>query len=147
MTSSSRRDATRSPWVARALRHEAMVQPRGTIMASRKYTGVTRNAEADEPLTLADVSRLPDEVQWAMARSMLDAAEGRVCRDHWLASHIGWCGVDDPTLDPAYPGVTPVCDICDEPDGPGEPDWNGETGCHASCEQDDGSYYSDGSRV
>jgi hypothetical protein len=47
MTSSSRRDATRSPWVARALRHEAMVQPRGTIMASRKYTGVTRNAEVD----------------------------------------------------------------------------------------------------
>jgi hypothetical protein len=36
-----------SPWVQRALRHEIMAQPRGAVMASRKYTGVTRNAEAD----------------------------------------------------------------------------------------------------
>ena len=28
----------------------------------------------------------------------------------------------------------PTCDICGQPDGPGEPDWNGETGNHASCE-------------
>ena len=39
-----------SPWVQRALRHEIMAQPRGEIMASRKYTGVTRNAEADLPI-------------------------------------------------------------------------------------------------
>lgn len=30
--------------------------------------------------------------------------------------------------------VVPKCDICGKPDGPGEPDWNGETGCHATCE-------------
>lgn len=30
--------------------------------------------------------------------------------------------------------VTPRCDICGQPDGPGEPDWNGETGNHRSCE-------------
>lgn len=28
----------------------------------------------------------------------------------------------------------PRCDLCGEPDGPGEPDWNGETGNHKSCE-------------
>ena len=32
---------------------------------------------------------------------------------------------------------TPKCDICGEPDGPGTPDWNGETGNHASCEHND----------
>lgn len=30
--------------------------------------------------------------------------------------------------------VEPRCDICGEPDGEGEADWNGETGNHATCE-------------
>lgn len=28
----------------------------------------------------------------------------------------------------------PRCDICGEPDGPGAPDWNPETGNHSTCE-------------
>jgi len=32
--------------------------------------------------------------------------------------------------------ITPTCDICGKPDGAGVPDWNGETGNHASCETD-----------
>lgn len=38
-------------------------------------------------------------------------------------------------FDPADP--KPYCDICDEPwDIAGDPsDWNGETGCHISCEE------------
>jgi hypothetical protein len=127
MTSSSRRDATRSPWVARALRHEVYAQPRGISQASRKYTGVTRNAEADQSCDVCGESLVYDPV----------TGLGGPYSDH----------DDDPTLDPAYPGVTPVCDVCDEPDGPGSPDWNGETGCHVTCEQDTGRYYSDGSRV
>jgi hypothetical protein len=44
------------------------------------------------------------------------------CRDH---GHDGEC----------FPGeAVPTCDICGEQDGPGEPDWNGETGNHRSCE-------------
>ena len=37
--------------------------------------------------------------------------------------------------------VTPTCDLCDRPPDCGDPgctvcpgDWNGETGCHRSCE-------------
>ena len=36
------------------------------------------------------------------------------------------------------PDLTPTCDICNEPEwhGQGEgSDWNGETGCHLSCEK------------
>jgi hypothetical protein len=160
MTSISRRDATRSPWVARALRHEIMAQPRGAVQASREYTGVTRPVALDFPwslaarheardadrLTLADVSRLPVEVQHAVVGSMLDAAEGRVCREHWLASHVEWCGVDDPTLDPAYPDPTPE-DYCSMPlfhDGPCDSPL-----AHSPDEElpFDPAYYSDGSRV
>jgi len=138
-------------------------------MAQRKYTGVTRNAEADAPLTLADVSRLPVEVQRAMAESMLDAAEGRVCREHWLASHVEWCGVDDPTLDPAYP---PVRDEDDPRDMAWSllsaldayddvPEWDDPDvdtvslvmeraralALRVTAPEADGAYYSDGSRI
>jgi len=30
--------------------------------------------------------------------------------------------------------VEPTCEICGEPDGLGESDWNPETGNHESCE-------------
>jgi hypothetical protein len=123
-------------------------------------------------LTLADVSRLPVEVQRALAASMLDEVEGRVCHEHWLASHVEWCGVADPTLDPAYPDPTPE-DYCSMPlfhDGPCDsplahsPDDDHSAHRDAdhwltcdACDDEagepdeempyDSAYYSDGSRV
>lgn len=52
-----------------------------------------------------------------------------------LAQHIDpsdvelleWAGV------PEFP---PTCDLCGKQDGPGEPDWNGETGNHVTCERE-----------
>jgi hypothetical protein len=99
MTSSSRRDAT-APWVARALRHEVYAQPRGISQASRKYTGVTRNAEADQSCDVCGESLVYDPV----------TGLGGPYSDH----------DDDPTLDPAYPDPTPE-DYCSMPlfhDGP-----------------------------
>jgi hypothetical protein len=42
---------------------------------------------------------------------------------------------DEPRIE-SVDEVEPTCDLCGEPDGPGEPDWNGETGNHLSCERD-----------
>jgi hypothetical protein len=44
------------------------------------------------------------------------------------------CGLFFTTEEGTEPEVTPTCDYCGQPDGPGVPDWNGETGNHASCE-------------
>jgi hypothetical protein len=48
---------------------------------------------------------------------------------HILAASLG-LPVDDPT---------PTCDLCGEPWEEGEEgeDWNGETGCHRTCERDE----------
>lgn len=35
-----------------------------------------------------------------------------------------------------FEDVIPTCDICDEPEPEPDADWNGETGCHRSCEAD-----------
>jgi hypothetical protein len=34
-----------------------------------------------------------------------------------------------------YDDVQPICDICDEPQWREGDDWNGETGNHLSCEE------------
>jgi len=48
----------------------------------------------------------------------------------WLG-RVDWDAVADAQRDD---DATPTCDICgDEDDGAGD-DWNGDTGCHVSCE-------------
>ena len=154
---------TRSPWVQRALRHEIYAQPRGATFASRKalpflnpllipYTGVTRNAEADD---------LPPAAR--------DSA-GRLRHDE-----EGLADGGDPTLDPAYPlAPDEDAECADSPSRRHESDrarWGDDicvwcledptlphvTGCVCGCQPDapqhddelpiDGTYYSDGSLV
>jgi len=44
------------------------------------------------------------------------------------------CGVRFPRGTECPDCTVPTCDICDEADPEGGPDWNGDTGCHRSCE-------------
>jgi hypothetical protein len=47
---------------------------------------------------------------------------------------LRWHDALPPLYAAGYEEIEPICDHCDEPDGPGEADWNGETGNHLTCE-------------
>jgi len=64
--------------------------------------------------------------------------------DPWEHGDGGICNECGQTLDAfpfgKAPGMDPwhvMCDICGEHEHPADmtPDWNGETGCHLSCEE------------
>lgn len=45
--------------------------------------------------------------------------------------------MDPAWIEQADNAVIPLCDICRQPEGEGEADWNGETGNHETCEAEE----------
>lgn len=137
-----------SPWVQRALRHEIMAQPRGETFASR-YTGVTRNAEAD------DLPRVMTREERLAQTGDCPSLYPDTCPD------VNTCPVHDdgtlfpddpdPTLDPAYPPPNEAERAMYEQAVRGEEDaaaWFATIPPTPDEELPfDGAYYSDGTRI
>lgn len=74
---------------------------------------------------------------------MTESSDAQDCNDfahhvHEVAKAMAERGqpMNPAWISQADSAVVPVCDICDEPEGEGEADWNGETGNHETCESE-----------